>query len=121
MLDLNAVLADVEPQVSVDAHVLVGDPHQREERDQVAAPVIEQEFVARNDQKERRYIMAEAEFAGEEEIKFAAQQVAMALTLANAVFARFAENLFMRDRPGNAGDRDGQHEQRDDLYGERHS
>jgi hypothetical protein len=27
----------------------------------------------------------------------------------------------MRDCPGNAGDRDGQHEQRDDLDSERHS
>lgn len=41
VLDLDAVLADIEAQVGVNAHVLVGDPDQREERDQVAAPVIE--------------------------------------------------------------------------------
>jgi hypothetical protein len=51
--------------------------------------------------------MAETEFADEEEKKLAAGRVGMALTLADAVFARLAENFFMRDRPGNAGDRKG--------------
>ena len=32
MLDLNAVFADIEAQVSVDAHVLVSDPDEHEER-----------------------------------------------------------------------------------------
>jgi hypothetical protein len=41
VLDLDAVLADIETQVRVDAHVLIGDPDQSEKRDQVAAPVIE--------------------------------------------------------------------------------
>jgi len=44
----------------------------------------------------------------------------MALTLADAVFARLAEDFFVGDRPGNAGDRKGQRKEPDDLQSERH-
>ena len=104
MLDLDAVFADIETQVGVDAHVLIGDPDQREERDQVAAPVVEQQLVARDEQEESGYVMAEAEFAGKEKKELAAGRVGMALTLADAVLARLAKNFFMRDRPSNASD-----------------
>src|ERR1700736_1851918 len=81
VLDLCAVLADIETQVGVDAHVLVGDPDQSKEGDQVAAPVVEQQFVVRQDEEESRHIMAEAEFTGKKKIKFAAPGVLMRLTL----------------------------------------
>src|SRR5437868_13022034 len=105
MLDLDAVLADIEAQVGVDAHVLVGDPDQREERDQVAAPIVEQQLVAGDEQEESGYVMAETEFAGEEEKELPAGRVGMALGLADAVLARLAENVLVRDRPGDTGDR----------------
>ena len=64
----------------------------------------------RHEQEESGYVMAEAEFAGKEKKELAAGRVGMALTLADAVLARLAENLFVRDRPGNAGDGKGQRE-----------
>jgi len=106
--------------VGVNAHVLVGDPDQREERDQVAAPIVKQQLVTGDQQEESGDVMAEAEFAGEEEKELAAGRVGMALTLADAVLARLAENFFVRDRPGNAGDGKGQREKPNDLQTERH-
>ena len=120
MLDFSAVLADIEPQVGVNAHVLVGNPDQRETADQVAAPVIEKELVMGDEEEEDRYVMAEAEFAGKEKIKFTAKCFRIAFTLADAVFARLAEDFFMGDRPGNAGNRDSQREQPHNLQREGH-
>lgn len=121
MLDLDAILADIEPQVGVNAHVLVGDPDEREESDQVAAPIVEQQLVMGEHEEKRRDVMAEAEFAGKEEKKLAARGAGMALTLANAIFARLAEDLFMRDGPGDAGDGKRERKKPYELQRERHS
>jgi len=104
VLDLQAIFADIETQAGVHAHVLVGDPDEREESDQVAALVSKQDFITREDEEKRGHVMAEAEFASEEEIKLAAETVGMALTLANAIFARLAKDFFMRHRPGDTSD-----------------
>ena len=104
MLDLNTVFTDIETQVGVNAHVLIGDPDEREEGDQVAAPVVEQQLVMREEKEKGRHIMAEAEFAGKQEEKLAACRIGMDLTLTDAIFARLTEDFFMRHRPGDAGD-----------------
>lgn len=65
--------------------------------------------------------MAEAEFAGEKEEKLAASGVGMALTLAHAIFAGLAEDLFMRYGPGDAGDRERERKKPYELQRERHS
>lgn len=121
VLDLNAVFADIETQVSVNAHVLVGNPDEREEGDQVAAPVREQQLVMCEHEEKRRYVMAEAEFAGKEEKELAARRIGMALTLADAIFARLAEDLFMRDSPGDAGNGERKRKKPYELQRERHS
>jgi len=120
VLDLRAVLADIEAHVSVDAHVLVGDPDQGETADKVAAPVGIQKSVVREQENENGHVMAEAVFAGKDEVKLAADEARMALTLLRTVIARFAEDLFMRDSPGDGRDGDGQHEQPDELQSKRH-
>lgn len=120
MLDFDAVLADIEAQASVDAHVLIGDPDQREERDQVAAPVVEQQLVMGEDEEQSGHVMAEAELAGKEEEKFAAGRVGMSLTLADAVFARLAEDFLMRHGPGDAGNGQRERKQPYELQGKRH-
>ena len=78
MFDFDAVFTDIEPQVRVNAHVLVGDPDESEERYQVAAPIVEQQLVMREKEEKRSYVMAEAELAGKEEEKLAANAVGMA-------------------------------------------
>jgi len=121
VLDFDAVFADIEPQVGVNAHVLVGDPDERKEGNQVAAPVIEQQLVMREKEEKRGHVMAEAEFAGEEEEKLAASGVGMDLTLAYAIFAGLTEDFFMRDGPGDAGNRERERKKPYELQCERHS
>ena len=120
MFDFDAVFADIEPQVGVNAHVLVGDPDKGKEGDQVAAPVIEQQLVMREKEEKCGHVMAEAELAGKQEEKFAASGAGMALTLADAIFAGLAEDLFMRDGPGDAGDGERQGKKPYELQSERH-
>ena len=62
LFDLNPLLAYIEAKPSVQAHVLVGDPHQGKAANQVASPVIEKKFVAGDKKKKDRYIVAEAIF-----------------------------------------------------------
>ena len=121
MLNFDAVFADIETQVSVNAHVLIGDPYEREEGDEVAAPVVEEKLVAGEEEEKGRHIMAEAELAGEKEEKLSARGVGMALTLADAIFARLAEDLFMRHGPGDAGNGKRERKKPHELQRERHS
>lgn len=65
--------------------------------------------------------MAEAEFARKEEEKLAAGGAGMALTLADAIFARLTEDLFMRHGPGDAGNRERKHKKPYELQRERHT
>jgi len=48
----------------VDAHVLVGDPDQGKQSDEVSAPVGIEKFEARENQKKCGDVVAEAIFAG---------------------------------------------------------
>lgn len=121
VLDLSAVFADIETQVSVNAHVLVCDPDEREEGDEITAPVVEQQLVMGKDKEKRRDIMTKAEFAGKEKEKLAAGSVGMALTLADAIIARLTEDFFMRDGPGDAGDGQGERKKPYELQRKRHS
>jgi hypothetical protein len=121
VLDFDAVFADIETQMGVNAHILICNPDEREKGDQVAAPVVEEKFVMGEDEEKRRYVMAETEFASEEEEKLAARGAGMALTLADAIFARLTENFFMRHGPGDAGDRERKRKKPYELQRERHS
>ena len=121
MLDFNAVFADIETQVSVNTHVLVGNPDKREKGNQVAAPVVEQQLVMRKKEEKRRHIMAEAEFTGEEEEKLSACGAGMALTLADTIFARLAEDFLVCYGPSNAGDRKRERKKPYELQRERHN
>ena len=120
VFDLDAVFTDIEAQVRINAHVLVGDPDEREEGDQVAAPIVEQQLVMREKEKKRGYVVAEAELAGKEEEKLAARRIGMDLTLADAIFARLTENLFMRDSPGDAGNGERKRKKPHELQSKRH-
>ena len=107
--------------MGVNTHILVGDPDKREKGDQVAAPVVEEKLVAGEDEEKCRHVMAEAEFAGEEEEKLATCRVGMALTLTHAIFPGFTEDLFMSDGPGDASDRERERKKPHELQRERHS
>jgi len=120
VFDFDAVFADIETQVGVNTHVLVSDPDQCEKGDEVAPPVVEEKLVVGEEEEKHRHIMAEAEFACEEEEKLAASGIGMALTLADAIFARLAEDFFMRYGPGDAGNRERERKKPYELQSERH-
>lgn len=51
VLDLHSFLVNVEPEVRIQAHVLVRYPDQGEAAHQVPTPVVKQQLVACNEKK----------------------------------------------------------------------
>ncbi len=91
---------DVETQAVVDAHVLIRDPHQGEEREQISAPILVEQFVASDYQEHDCYVVAETIFTGKKIEKFAFEDVAL-VALALAVLAGLPKNFFVGDGPGD--------------------
>ncbi len=85
-------------------HIGIGNPHKGEQRDDVAAPVIQQQFVAGEKQEEGGDIMAKAILTGEEVKEFALPDGLAGLAARFAVLAGLAEYLFLGDGPRDAGD-----------------
>ena len=63
---LEAFDLQVNPDIRENRHVLIRYPDQREEGEQVASPVGQQEFVSGEYEEECSDVVAEAIFAGEE-------------------------------------------------------
>ena len=106
---------DVETQPVINAHVLVCHPHQREPRDQISAPVGKQYLELRDEHEGGGDVMAEAILAGEEIEEFSLIPTPAILTAPLAVLTRFAKDLFVRNRPGDARNRNRQQKKLDDL------
>lgn len=120
MLYFHSLLADIEAQVSVQAHVLVRHPDQGKAADHVSAPIVKQEFVARDGKKKGGHIMAEAVLAGKDEEKFTDKEMRIVFALFGTPLARLTKDLFVCHRPGDAGNRDRQQEQPHNLQVKRH-
>ena len=103
----------------VDAHILVGDPHQCEKRNKIAPPVGIEKFEAGDYEKQRGHVVAEAIFAGEQIKECSARQAGSLPRLLLTIITRFAKNLFMRHRPGNTGNRYRQDKQPHKLESDR--
>jgi len=71
--------------------------------------------VAREEEEERDDVVAEAVFTGEDVEELALDQAATGLASRNAVLARLAKDLLVRDGPRDGRDWQGQNEQPDDL------
>ena len=109
--DFDLFMFDVETKAVVDAHVLVGDPDQGEERDKVSAPIGKQQLDSAQSEASRRNVVAEAIFAGEEIKKFPSERDARACsTFPLAVLTRLAKHFFVSDGPGNARDRNSENQ-----------
>jgi len=109
-LTFNSLGLNVQPQAIVDAHVLIRDPDQCEQRDEIPAPIGIQQFEASDNQEDRRDVMTEAVLAGEEIEKFSFVPAAAILAATLAVFAWLTKDLFVRNGPGDARDGDCQRE-----------
>ena len=118
--DGDILMLDLQPKPVEDAHVNVGHPDQGEPGDEVASPAQEEHLEAGDDEKEERDVVREAVLAGEEVKEFSPGQRLAALRLFLAELTRFAKDLFMRNGPRSAGDRDGQEQKKSELNVEWH-
>ena len=117
LLNLHSLFLNVQAQMCVEAHILIGNPDQGKAANQVSAPVIEQEFVAREPQKKDCHVVAEAVFTGKNKKELAPEKSRVPLALVDTIVAGLFEDLFMGHRPRNGSDGKGQQKQPDDLDG----
>jgi hypothetical protein len=99
--DFNLLAFDVETKAVVDAHVLICNPYQGEEREQISTPVFIEQLVARDYQKQDCHVVAETIFTGKKIEKFPLEEVAAVVALPLAVLARLSKDFFVSDGPGN--------------------
>lgn len=105
-LDGDVLAFNVEAQPVIDAHILVRNPDQREERDHITAPIVKNQLVACNSQESCGHVMAQAIFAGKK-VKQLAPEPRAALALTLAIFLKFTKNRFVSTGPCDASDGDG--------------
>jgi hypothetical protein len=92
---------DVEAKAVEEAHVDVGDPDKGEPGDEIAAPALIEHLKARDEEKERGDVVAEAVLAGEEVEEFTWDEAAAILALVFAPVAWLAKDLFVGDSPSD--------------------
>ncbi len=64
-VDLHLLVFNIQPEMVVDAHVLVGHPDQGKKSDQVSSPVVVEQPESCEDQEGCGDVVAEAVFASE--------------------------------------------------------
>src|SRR5438105_11895359 len=116
--DLYLLTLDVETKAVVDAHVLIRNPHQGEQREQISAPILIEQLVASDDQKQNYYVVAKAIFTGEKIEKFTPEDVAARTGACNTRVSRerFLHGLWSRQSMQLVG----QHKQPNELQDYRH-
>ena len=100
---------DFEAQPVVGAHVDVRDPNKGELGDYKSAPSRVEHLELGQNQKRRCHVVAEAVFARKQVKEFSLIETPAILAAVFAELARLAEDLLVRDGPGDA--RDGEAEQ----------
>ena len=109
--DFEALRLDVDAQPPEQAHIHVADADQREQADHVAAPVVQQQTEAGEQEEQRRDVVAQAVFAGEDVEELLLNEAPAVLAAIRTVLAHFAKDLFVRERPRDRGDRQGEQQQ----------
>jgi len=71
-MNFDLLVLDIQTEMVVDTHVLVGHPDESKKSDQVSAPVVVEQFEAGEDQKGRRDVMAKTVFTSKQIEKLAA-------------------------------------------------
>ena len=106
---------DPQTNSAEQAHVYIGDPDQRKTGNHVAAPIVKQELIASDGQERRGDVMAQAVFTRKDEKEFSLVHPPAGMALVGAALPEFTKRLFLRDRPRNRSDRNGENKQFDDL------
>jgi len=117
--DFEMFVLDIEAEAIVNAHVLVGHPDQGEEGDEISAPAGVEHVEAGDYQEYGGDVVAETVFADEKIKKLAPGERMGRVRLALTIFAGLAEDLFVRDGPGNASNGYSQHQEPGELDSKR--
>jgi len=97
-------MLDVKAQTAEQAHVHIGNPDQSKSADQISTPILIEQLIAGDYQKEDSYVVTEAVFAREEIEELTLDYAAARFAAVHAPVARLTEDLFMSNRPGNTCD-----------------
>lgn len=100
VLRFDAFFFDVYSDEGIEAHVDIGDPHQRKARYDVSTPVVNQQGEAGEDQHQDGDVVAEAIFAREEVKELPDQDVPALLAHPYKIGPRLAKYFLMGDGPG---------------------
>lgn len=119
--ELLAFRLNAEANAAEDAHIDIGQPDECEDGDQQAAPIGEQQAVTGEEREKERHPVAQAVLASENVEKLSLDEGGTRLAALHAEFMGLAEEFFVRNRPGDAGDGRGEHEEPEKLDAKRHS
>lgn len=120
--DFRLILLDVDAYAAVPGHVNIGHPYECKSGNEIAAPIRVKEFVLRDDEEKNHNVMTETIFTREEVEEFPDRNVTSMFAHVYEVFSRLTKNFFVRNRPGNAGNGQCQHEQDEDIMnGDNHA
>lgn len=64
-MDLHLLVLNIQPEMVIDADVLVGHPDQGKEGNHVSSPIVAKQFVSRKNQEGCGDVVAETVFASE--------------------------------------------------------
>jgi hypothetical protein len=113
-------MLDIKAQAVIDAHVLIRYPHESKKRDQVPSPVRIEQLEARDKEKYRGHVVAEAVFTSEKVKKLSAKDIPGAGALFLAVLSRLPEDLFVRHSPCDGSNGNSQNQKPRGLQAQRH-
>lgn len=106
---------DSHPKPPINTHPLICQPRQNEEGKNVSAPVVDQEFESGENENDNRNPVAKAIFAGKNIKEFSHQRISAGFILLFTKLLPFAEDLFLRDSPGNRCNNQRENHEPEDL------
>jgi hypothetical protein len=104
-------LFEVGSQECVQAHVNVSYPYQCKTGDNIADPICHQKFKICKEEKKYSDVVTEAKFAGKSIEEFADNNAPFPFTSTHTILVSLPKNLFVRNCPRDARDRERQYQQ----------
>jgi hypothetical protein len=95
----------VYPNLIVNTHVDVRDPHEGEACKEITAPVVQVDLVIRDNKDEDGNVMAKAIFTGEKVEELSANCRWFFHRTLHTIFPGFPKHFFMGNSPGDTSDR----------------
>jgi hypothetical protein len=99
VLDFQAFMPHVQPKRPQQAHIDVCNPHQRQPRKEISAPARHQQWKACQCKKERRDVVAQAIFTGEQVKKPPLVQTVRDFSLLRSRYSLAASTTVLRCEP----------------------